>query len=106
METAADGCATGFREGRFRFNERVRRAIIMVDEERGLVMARGFIDHKGVLDHYMLTTGVDRRSPFREPHTWSFIETFKISDGAITSVEADFIGSPYKVASPWGTDRE
>jgi len=106
METAADGCATGFREGRFRFNERVRRAIIMVDEARGLVMARGFIDHKGTLDRYMLTTGVERRSPFREPHTWSFIETFKISDGAITSVEADFIGSPYKVPSPWGTDRQ
>jgi len=106
METAADGCATGFRQGRFRFNERVRRAIIMVDEERGLVMARGFIDHKGTVDHYTLTDGAERRSPFREPHTWSFIETFKISDGAITSVEADFIGSPYKVASPWGTDRE
>ena len=106
METAADGCATGFREGRFRFNARVRRAILMVDEARGLVMARGFIDHKGVMDHYQLTTGVDRRSPFREPHTWSFIETFKISDGAITSVEADFIGSPYRTISPFGTDRE
>jgi hypothetical protein len=106
METAADGCATGFREGRFRFNERVRRAIIMVDEARGLVMARGFIDHKGTVDRYNLTTGVERRSPFREPHTWSFIETFKISDGAITSVEADFIGSPYKVPSPWGTNRQ
>ena len=106
METAADGCATGFREGRFRFNARVRRAILMVDEARGLVMARGFIDHKGVIDHYQLTTGIDRRSPFREPHTWSFIETFKISDGAITSVEADFIGSPYRTISPWGTDRE
>ncbi len=104
-ETAADGCATGFREGRFAFNARVRRRILMVDEARGLVMARGFIDHKGVMDRYTLTTGVERRSPFREPHTWSFIETFKVSDGAITSVEADFIGSPYRTISPLGTDR-
>ena len=106
METAADGCATGFKEGRFRFNARVRRAILMVDESRGLVMARGFIDHKGTVDRYMLTTGVERRSPFREPHTWSFIETFKISDGEITSVEADFIGSPYRTISPLGTNIE
>lgn len=102
METAADGCATGFRQGRFRFNERVRRTEVLVDEARGLVMARGFIDHKGTVDHYQLTDGTDRRSPFREPHTWSFIETFKISNGAITSVEADFIGSPYRSPSPWG----
>lgn len=106
METAADGCATGFRQGRFAFNERVRRKILMVDEARGLVMARGFIDHKGTVDHYKLTDGTDRRSPFREPHTWSFIETFKIADGAITSVEANFIGSPYRTMSPLGTDRE
>jgi hypothetical protein len=105
-ETAADGCATGFLQARFAFNERVRRRILMVDEARGLVMARGFIDHKGLIDHYKLTNGDDRRSPFREPHTWSFIETFKISDGTITSVEANFIGSPYRTISPWGTDRE
>ncbi|HWW63409.1 MAG TPA: hypothetical protein VNZ43_01485 [Sphingomonadaceae bacterium] len=106
METAADGCATGFKQGRFRFNERVRRSEILVDERRGLVMARGFIDHKGTVDHYRLTDGTERRSPFREPHSWSFIETFKISDGAITSVEADFVGSPYRSISPYGTERE
>jgi hypothetical protein len=106
METAGDGCATGFKQGRFRFNERVRRSEILVDEARGLVMARGFIDHKGTVDHYKLTDGTERRSPFREPHTWSFIETFKVSDGAITSVEADFVGSPYRTISPYGTTRE
>ncbi|MDB5717292.1 MAG: hypothetical protein JWM38_719, partial [Sphingomonas bacterium] len=39
-------------------------------------------------------------------HTWSFIETFKISDGAITSVEANFIGSPYRTISPLGAPIE
>jgi hypothetical protein len=105
-ETAADGCATGFRQGRFAFNERVRRAHLIVDEARGLVMSRGFIDHKGTVIDYKLTDGTDRRSPFREPHTWSFIETFKISDGAITSVEANFIGSPYRTISPLGAPIE
>lgn len=100
-ETAADGCATGFKQGRFWFNERVRREFIMVDEARGIAMARGFIDHKGVIDRYKLTDGTERRSPFREPHTWSFIEMFKIVDGKIRSVEANFIGSVYYVTTPW-----
>ena len=100
-ETAADGCATGFLQGRFAFNERVRRTFLMVDEERGIALARGFIDHKGVMDQYKLTDGSERRSIFREPHTWSFIEMFKIVDGEIRSVEATFIGSPYYTATPW-----
>ena len=100
-DTAADGCATGFQQGRFLFNERVRRHFMLVDEERGIAMARGFIDHKGAIDRYNLTDGTERRSPFREPHTWSFVEMFKIVDGEIRSVEATFIGSPYRQGTPW-----
>jgi hypothetical protein len=92
----------GFKSGRYRFNERVRdRDFVVVDEERGLVMARGFIDHKGVLDEYTLTDGTPQRSVFREPHTWSLLETFKVKNDMITGVEATFIGAPYYIRSPW-----
>jgi hypothetical protein len=92
----------GFRSGRYRFNERVRdRDFFLVDEERGIVMARGFIDHKGVLDEYALTDGTKTRSVFREPHTWSLLEMFKIKGERITAVEAVFIGAPYYIRSPW-----
>ena len=92
----------GFRSGRYRFNERVRdRDFFLVDEERGIVMARGFIDHKGVLDEYTLTDGTKQRSVFREPHTWSLLEMFKIKGERITAVEAVFIGAPYYIRSPW-----
>ncbi len=101
METAKDGCEKGFRLGVYRFNERVRREPILVDEARGLVMFRGFIDHKGTLIDYRLTDGTQRKSPFAEPHTWSFLETFKVHDGQVGPVEADFIGSPYYTTSPW-----
>jgi hypothetical protein len=80
---------------------RVRREPLMVDEARGLVMFRGFIDHKGNVIDFKLTDGTPRTSPFQEPHTWSFVETFKIIDGAVGPVEADFIGSPYYSKSPW-----
>ena len=101
FETAADGCATRFKLGYFRFNERVRREPILVDEARGLVMFRGFIDHKGTVIDYALTDGSTKTSPFQEPHTWSFIETFKVANGEVGPVEADFIGSPYYQTSPW-----
>lgn len=101
LETAADGCATRFKLGYFRFNERVRREPILVDEARGLVMFRGYIDHKGTVIDYTLTDGTQKTSPFQEPHTWSFIETFKVIDGEVGPVEADFIGSPYYQSSPW-----
>lgn len=91
-----------FRLGYYRFNARVRdRDYFLVDEARGLVMSRAFIDHKGVLDEYTLTDGTKRRSPFREPQTWSLLELFKIERGLITSVETTFTAAPYYMRSPW-----
>ncbi|MFD1788273.1 hypothetical protein ACFSC3_11885 [Sphingomonas floccifaciens] len=91
-----------FRLGRYRFNERVRdRDFVVIDEARGLVMSRAFIDHKGVLDRYTLTDGTEMESIFREPHSWSVLELFKIKAGQITAVEATFIAVPYYMPSPW-----
>ena len=101
METAPNGCEGPFKLGTYLFNVRVRREPVLVDEARGLVMFRGFIDHKGNVIDFKLTDGTARTSPFQEPHTWSFVETFKIIDGAVGPVEADFIGSPYYSKSPW-----
>ncbi len=91
----------GFKRGYYRFNERVRREHLLVDEERQVVMSRGFIDHKGVLDTYVTTDGEKIRSIYREPHTWGFLEMFKINDDRITGVQAVFIQVPYNMGSPW-----
>jgi hypothetical protein len=92
----------GFKSGRYRFNERVRdRDHFLVDEYRCIVMSRGFIDHKGVLDAYELTDGTKARSIFREPHSWALLEMFKLEDGMITGVEATFVGAPYYIRSPY-----
>jgi hypothetical protein len=101
METAPHGCEGPFKLGTYLFNVRVRREPLMVDEARGLVMFRGFIDHKGNVIDFKLTDGTPRTSPFQEPQTWSLVETFKVIDGAVGPVEADFIGSPYYSKSPW-----
>lgn len=97
----------GFRSGRYAFNNRVRREIVLVDEARQVAMARGFIDHKGVLDEYLLTDGTKAKSVFQEPQTWGFLEMFKVQDGCIAAVVATFYQAPYYQRSPWteGPDR-
>jgi len=65
------------------------------------VMARGFIDHKGVMDEYTLTDGKKEKSIYREPHSWAFLEMFKVEDRRITAVQAVFLGAPYYMPPPW-----
>lgn len=91
-----------FRLGTYRYNERVRdRDYFLVDEERGLVMGRAFIDHKGVLDRYRLTDGTERQSVYCEPQSWSVLELFKVKNGMLAGIEATFIAVPYNLRSPW-----
>jgi hypothetical protein len=93
--------AGGFRTGTYAFNNRVRRMPIMVDEARQIVLFRGFIDHKGVLDTYKTTDGKERKSIFQEPQTWDLLEMFKIKNNEIAAVEAVFIQGEYNQHTPW-----
>lgn len=96
------GVEKGFRNGFYRFNDRVRdRDFFLVDEVRGIVMARAFIDHKGRLDRYRLVDGSDARSPYQEPQTWALLELFQIRQKAISSIEATFVQAPYYMPTAW-----
>lgn len=95
-------CEEQFRLGNYRYDDRLRgRRYPLVDEERGIVLAHGFIDHRGVLGDYELTDGTRVSSPIRRPHTFYLSEAFKIRDGAIEQIEANFITVPYHMPSPW-----
>ena len=95
-------CEEQFRQGNYRYDDRLRgRRFPLVDEERGLVLAHGFIDHRGVLGDYELTDGTKVASPIRRPHTFYLSEAFKIRQGAIEQIEANFITVPYHMPSPW-----
>jgi len=98
----AFGCEAQFKLGAYRFDDRVRgRRFPLVDEERGLVLAAGFIDHTGKLGAFKLTDGSTEQSPLRRPHSFCLMELFKIVDGRIRQVEAVFITVPYGMPSPW-----
>lgn len=96
------GCEAQFKLGLYRYDDELRgRRYPLVDEERGLVMAMGFIDHAGRLEEYRLTDGTQRRSHYLSPHSFSLMEVFKVVDGKIRQVEAVFITVPYHMPSPW-----
>jgi hypothetical protein len=95
-------CEEQFRLGNYRYDDRLRaRRFPLVDEERGIVFAHGFIDHCGKLGEYELTDGTRVSSPIRRPHTFYLSEAFKIRSGAIEQIEANFITVPYHMPSPW-----
>jgi hypothetical protein len=95
-------CEEQFAQGNYRYDDRLRgRRFSLVDEERGIVLAHGFIDHRGVLGDYALTDGTKVTSPIRRPHTFYLSEAFKIRQGAIEQIEANFITVPYHMPSPW-----
>jgi len=95
-------CDQGFKLGNYRWDDRLRaRRFPLVDEEKGLVLAGGFIDHAGRLETYTTTDGVTHQSPMKSPHSFCLLETFKILDGKIRHAEAVFITVPYYMPSPW-----
>lgn len=96
------GCEEQFRLGWYRYDDELRaRRFPLVDTERGIVLAYGFIDHSGRLGDYTLTDGTPASSPVRRPHSYYLAEAFRIRDGAIEQVEADFLTVPYRMPSPW-----
>jgi hypothetical protein len=100
---AAMGCADQFRLGQYVYDDRLRdRRFPLVDEEKGLVLAGGFIDHCGNVVDVTWTDGVTRtKSVFHFPHSFALLELFKIVDGKIAGVEAVFVTVPYNMVSAW-----
>lgn len=100
------GCEEQFAQGNYRYDDRLReRRYPFVDEERGLVLAMGFIDHSGVLDEYTLTDGRLIQSPIRFPHSFYLMELFHIDDGKIRQIESVFVTVPYGMSSPWSAQQ-
>jgi hypothetical protein len=96
------GCEEQFALGWYRYDDELRaRRFPLVDIERGIVLAHGFIDHSGRLGDYELTDGSKVSSPIRRPHSYYLAEAFKIRAGAIEQVEAVFHTVPYRMPSPW-----
>ena len=99
---AAFGCREQFELGQYKYDDRLRaRRFPLVDEEKGLVLAGGFIDHCGKLVDFAWTDGTPVKSFYHFPHSYCLLEAFKITGGSIAAIEAVFIDVPYHMPSPW-----
>jgi hypothetical protein len=100
--TTAQGCEAQFKLGTFRYDDRVRgRRYFTVDEERGVVVAAGYIDHGARFDTYQTTDGKTQHSPFKYPNSLHFMEMFKIRKGRIYRIESVFTLVPYGMTQEW-----
>ncbi|MXO70554.1 hypothetical protein [Alteraurantiacibacter buctensis] len=96
------GTADQFRLGQYIYDDRLRdRRYPLVDEEKGIVCAAGFIDHAGKVIDVTWTDGSVHKSIFHFPHSFVLLELFKIVGGKIAEVEAVFVTVPYNMVSPW-----
>ena len=99
---AAMGTADQFRLGQYIYDDRLRdRRYPLVDEDKGIVCAAGFIDHAGKVLDVTWTDGSTHKSIFHFPHSFVLLELFKIVGGKIAGVEAVFVTVPYNMVSPW-----
>ena len=78
------------------------RQYFAIDEKRGLILSRVFLDHSGVLAEYPRTDGtIMKADPHFIPQTWCVLEAFKIASGKIIRIQAVMTGCPYKLPTPW-----
>lgn len=97
----AAGCENQFKLGLYKINKRVRRDFFIIDEERGVAVARGFFDHANEFDHYLLTNGREMKTALKWPNSITLLEAFRIRDGKIARIEAVFTYVPYFMPDPF-----
>jgi hypothetical protein len=100
--SVAQGCENQFKLGIYRINKQLReRRFPLIDEERGIVVGTNFFDHANYFDEYELTDGRTMKTLLKWPNSLSIMEAFKIVDGKIYTIEANFDYVPYGTHSPW-----
>jgi len=77
-----------------------------VDEARGIVLARAFIDHSAAETHGRLADGTVVESWIKKPGSLSMLELFHITAGKIDRIEVVHIDVPYGMPGVWRRDAD
>ena len=96
-------CREQFESGLLHFVSRIRdRRYVVVDEERGLVVAFAFFDHDaGASRHFKTPDGRSITAGPTVPWTWHIAELFKVEKGLLHEIEAILERAPYGMTSGW-----
>lgn len=98
------GCEAQLKTGLLRFVTRCRdRRFVVVDQQKGLVLANGFFDHAGTDDTFKLVDGTTYhvKAPFDRPFSFVMFELFKIDHAQLRQIEAVIVTVPYHMPTPW-----
>jgi len=101
---AKQGCEAQLKTGLLRFVTRCRdRRFVVVDQQKGLVLANVFFDHAGTDDTFKLVDGSTYhvKAPFDRPFSFVMFELFKIQHAQIRQIEAVIVTVPYHMPTPW-----
>lgn len=102
QDVAEAGCAQQFAPGQHVGEQRLRdRRFPLVDQEMGIVLAAGFIDHTGKIVDSTGTDGMPEKSDALYPHSFIYFELFKVENNAIRRMESVFARMPYNMPSVW-----
>jgi len=102
FDISALGCKAQFESGFFSFVTRIRdRRFVVVDEERGLVLAFVFFDHAGTGHPRPGPGGTMMSGGPKRPFTWEIAELFKLENRKIRQIEAVIEQCPYGMGSGW-----
>ena len=98
-------CREQFESGLLHFVSRIRdRRYVVVDEERGLVVAFVFFDHDaGASRHFKTPDGRSVTAGPTVPWTWHIAELFKVEKGLLHEIEAILERAPYGMTSGWSS---
>lgn len=95
-------CGDQFKTGMYAANDAVReRDFFLIDEEKGIVMARSFLDHNAVVQTINLTDGTQIHAGFRTPNSFVMLEMFKFRNGKLYRAEVVHADTNYHASSPW-----
>jgi len=104
LDVGALGCKAQFESGFFHFVTRIRdRRFVVVDRERGLVLAFVFFDQAGNCRPVKLPDGRMLPGGPARPFTWEIAELFKLRRGKIRQIEAVLDQCRYGMTSGWST---
>ena len=98
-------CREQFESGLLHFVYRIRdRRYLVVDQERGLVLAFAFFDHPaGKTRTFQTPDGRTVTAGPQQPWTWEIAELFKVEKGLLHEIEAVLERSPYGMTSGWSS---
>jgi hypothetical protein len=98
-------CREQFESGLLHFVYRIRdRRYVVVDQERGLVLAFGFFDHPaGKTRTFQVPDGRTITAGPQQPWTWEIAELFKVEKGKLHEIEAVLERAPYGMISGWSS---